>query len=131
MLWFASTPSQDIIITGSGTANGINFEVKAGAIIPASNSNGNNGNNNVNGVTGIAETLNVASLHAYPNPTSGVVTVEFETAGIRNITVSDTTGKTLLRQTVNGETVRIDMSGYPAGVYLITIDKKTFKVIRN
>jgi hypothetical protein len=70
----------------------------------------------------------------YPNPTEGMLTLDFETAGERHITLSDMTGKVLLRQTVSESTTRLDISGYPAGMYLVTIDdgkkQKTVKVIR-
>jgi uncharacterized phosphosugar-binding protein len=71
----------------------------------------------------------------YPNPTDGAVTLEFETAAARIVTISDMTGKTLLRQTVSEQTVRIDLSNYSSGVYLITIEegkeKSTTRVVKN
>jgi hypothetical protein len=71
----------------------------------------------------------------YPNPADGLLTLEFETAAVRHITISDIAGKTLLRQTISDQTVQIDMSNYPAGVYLITIEeekaKSTTRVVKN
>ncbi|MDR1666979.1 MAG: Ig-like domain-containing protein [Bacteroidales bacterium] len=67
----------------------------------------------------------------YPNPTEGMLTLDFETAGERHITLSDVAGKVLLRQTVSEPTIRIDISNYPAGVYLVTInDGKKQKTVR-
>jgi len=51
-----------------------------------------------------------------------LVKVQFETAGVYVITLSDMSGKTLLRQNVADQTVSIDLSNYAAGVYIITID---------
>jgi uncharacterized protein YjdB len=82
-----------------------------------------------------AEEPEVLLARIYPNPTDGVVTLEFETVAARNITISDMAGKTLLRQTANDQTVRIDIGNYPSGVYLITIEegkeKSTTRVVKN
>ena len=71
----------------------------------------------------------------YPNPTDGAITLQFETAGEYMITVSDTTGKVLIIQAVTEQTARLDMSNYPSGVYLLTIDngkrQSTTRVIKN
>jgi hypothetical protein len=85
-------------------------------------------------VTGAKE-LERLPFAVYPNPTDGIVTLVFETAGKHNITLSDITGKTLLRQTVSDQTVHIDLNSYHAGVYLITIDdgkrQNTTRVVKN
>jgi hypothetical protein len=120
-----STPSRDIILTSSGTANGIDFTL---------NSADNTIKPTGNGVTA-AEIAETPLTRLYPNPTEGAVTLEFETATTRHITVSDMAGKTLARQTANDQTVVVDMSSYPAGVYLITIDegkdKRSVRVVKN
>jgi hypothetical protein len=83
----------------------------------------------------IVEIAEITLARIYPNPTDGAVTLEFETAAARHITISDMSGKTLARQTANDQTVVVDMSNYPAGVYLITIDegkaKSTTRVVKN
>jgi hypothetical protein len=86
-------------------------------------------------LTSIAETLHDASQKVYPNPTDGTLTLAFETAGERLITLSDMSGKMLLRKTVNKPTEQIDISHYPSDVYLLTIDdgkrKSIRKIIKN
>jgi len=71
----------------------------------------------------------------YPNPTSSMFTLEFEVNGVYNITLTDMSGKVLLRETVAGQTARINVSNYPAGTYLLTIDDgkrlSTTKVVKN
>jgi len=71
----------------------------------------------------------------YPNPTDGVFTLEFEAEGVYNLTLADMSGKILLRQTVKGQSVQMDLSNYPAGAYLLTIDdgerKSVTKVVKN
>jgi hypothetical protein len=75
------------------------------------------------------------STQIYPNPTDGALTLQFETAGKYDITISDMAGKVLLREMVTGQTARLDIGAYPAGVYLLTIDdgerKSTTRVIKN
>jgi uncharacterized protein YjdB len=84
--------------------------------------------------TGV-ETPAASLARIYPNPTDGAVTLEFETAAARHITISDMSGKTLLRQTTNEQTVHVDISNYPAGVYLLTItegkEQSTTRVVKN
>ena len=65
---------------------------------------------------------NAAFFSVYPNPTDGAVTLQFETAGEYVITITDITGKILLRQTASDQTVRLYISHFPVGVYLLTID---------
>ena len=74
-------------------------------------------------VTGNGFETSAAPLSdVYPNPTDGALTLSFATPGAYSITISDMTGKVLLRQSVGGSTFYIDISGYPAGLYLISID---------
>ncbi|MDR2057756.1 MAG: family 43 glycosylhydrolase [Dysgonamonadaceae bacterium] len=86
-------------------------------------------------VVSIAETTLDVSQPVYPNPTDGMLTLKFKTAGERLVTISDRSGKILLRQSVNNPTALIDVGNYPADVYLLTIDdgkrKSTRKIIKN
>jgi hypothetical protein len=81
------------------------------------------------------ETPAASLARIYPNPTDGAVTLEFETAAARHITISDMSGKTLARQTANGQTVQVDISGYASGVYLLTISEgksqSTMRLVKN
>ena len=70
-------------------------------------------------ITQIIDEDEISSI-IYPNPTDGAVTVEFETAGTYLVTITDMAGKVQLHQAYSDKTARIDVSGYPAGVYLIT-----------
>ncbi|MCL1932446.1 MAG: T9SS type A sorting domain-containing protein [Candidatus Azobacteroides sp.] len=71
----------------------------------------------------------------FSNPTDGIITLNFETAGEYRISLSDMRGKTLLRQDFSGSTARIDIRNYPSSVYLLTINdgkrQKTVRVIKN
>jgi len=85
-------------------------------------------------LTGV-EISNVPQAHVYPNPTDDMVTLEFETAGEYVISVSDMTGKILLHQTVNDITVRLDLSHFSTGVYLLIINdgkrQNTMRIVKN
>ena len=98
-----------------------------------------NTNNNVNGTktatanslgAGVTVTQQVTSVEiaeaslarVYPNPTNNEITLEFERTGEYLVAITDMTGKVLMRQTVKGQRVQMDIGNYPAGVYLLTID---------
>jgi uncharacterized repeat protein (TIGR02543 family) len=82
-----------------------------------------------------AEITNAIVVSIYPNPADNMVTLEFEKTAMFIITISDLSGKTLLHQMVTGQTVRLDISAYPAGVYLITINdgkqRSTTRIVKN
>ena len=76
--------------------------------------------------TGIEETFTAGSWHAYPNPTSGIVTVQHP-ADVQAFYVYGIDGK--LYQTCNadkkGET-KIDMAGLSPGMYIIRANGKDY-----
>lgn len=72
-------------------------------------------------ITG-SEITDTSFARVYPNPTNGVLTLEFEAEGAYNLSLADMTGKVLFRETVVGQTARIDIRNYPVGVYLLTIN---------
>jgi len=82
-----------------------------------------------------AETTDAPLARVYPNPTNGTVTIEFETVGVYHISLADMTGKVLHRQTITDRSVRIDISSYPSGAYLLTIDdgklQSTKRIVKN
>lgn len=85
--------------------------------------------------TNMPETVHNASQQAHPNPTDGKLTLTFETAGERLITIRDMFGKIRLRKSVYNQTEQLDISHYPAAVYLLDVDdgkqKNTMKIIKN
>ena len=81
------------------------------------------------------ETSDALLARVYPNPTEGVFTLEFEAEGVYNLTLADMSGKVLMRQTVKGQRVQMDLSNYPAGAYLLTIDdgkrQSAVRIVKN
>ena len=117
---YESHPSRDIALTGNDTADGINFRV-----------NSSDGTVTPDGAVTRTEISDAPIVRVYPNPTNAMISLEFETEGVYIVTLTDLTGKILLRQTVNDRIIRIDISNYPPGLYLlITDDSKRQNVMR-
>ena len=116
-----SQPTNPITLGDGETANNVNFTVKGGSVIP-------------DGLTGVGEMF-MSDLKVYPNPTTGVLTLHFVTDSEYLVTVRDVTGKTLLRKTHSDQIMQINISDYPAGIYLLTIDngkqKSTTRIVKN
>ncbi len=72
----------------------------------------------------------------YPNPTKGVVTIDFK-SDVKNIKVVDLLGKEVyneeIKEATSSTSKRIDLSGYNDGIYFINISnengKSTYKVL--
>ena len=62
------------------------------------------------------------NVRVYPNPTDGMVTLEFDMQSIYHATITDLTGKVLWQQSVVDQIIQLDISNYSAGVYLLVID---------
>ena len=61
---------------------------------------------------------NALQLNIYPNPATDVVTIEAE--DLQSIMLTDINGKTLSSMAAKGNSVRLDLSGLKAGVYIIS-----------
>ena len=67
------------------------------------------------------EIAEISLLRIYPNPTDGVLILEFEEAGAYVVTLADMSGKKLISQQVSEQVVHFDISDVPNGVYLLLI----------
>ena len=70
-------------------------------------------------VVGIEE--NGSSCHIYPNPMASVVNITTERAA-QSISIYDLYGHLLMKHSVNGEQLEIDLSDLSPGAYLLQID---------
>ncbi|MBO4382401.1 MAG: T9SS type A sorting domain-containing protein, partial [Bacteroidales bacterium] len=61
-------------------------------------------------------------LKVYPNPTYGSVTVQHESTLIERVTVTDLYGRTVAIIPINDYQGNLNLSGLPAGVYLLNIE---------
>ena len=84
----------------------------------------------------IGETMGVNdqnqnTISVYPNPTSDYLNIT-SNKSVDTVSIYSAEGKLL--QTINGNTTQIDISSYPKGVYLVTIQSgkitKTQKVVK-
>lgn len=112
-------------ITGLGTGNySVTVTDANGCQVTETVSVGNN--------VGINDLELANSISIYPNPTSGIVSVEFPSeADIINITITDVVGREINRLNVVGmERLMLDMGSYTEGVYhlnFLAADKKATK----
>lgn len=71
----------------------------------------------------------------YPNPTDGLFILNFDTEGTYRVTITTLTGKVMSQQVITGQLQPMDISSYPAGVYLVIIDngtqRSTVKIVKN
>ena len=64
------------------------------------------------------EENNALSISVYPNPATDFVTIEAE--DLQSVTLTEINGKTLSSMATKGNSVRLDVSGLNAGVYIIS-----------
>jgi len=70
---------------------------------------------------GISQYSNLTSQTSiYPNPSTGIFTIETNAGTKQNMQIFDVNGKMVLTQTITGKT-NIDASALPAGVYNISL----------
>jgi len=69
-------------------------------------------------ITGIIE-MN-ADINVYPNPAKDEITLEGE--GISQVRIVNTFGQTVYNAKVEGDLVRIDLSGFAKGIYMMHIE---------
>jgi len=63
----------------------------------------------------------VKNIFIYPNPTNGIVNIEFVNNNIQKITISDITGKQIIEKTTIQQNEMIDLSSFESGIYIISI----------
>ena len=72
-------------------------------------------------ITQVAESL--LDISIFPNPVSDFVTIEAE--GLQSVLLTDMNGKALSSHAAKGNSIRIDVSGLKAGVYLIAVKMRS------
>ena len=78
--------------------------------------------------TGIDD-VNQLTFQAYPNPTSGIITISGLTPGTQ-FKLYSAIGKLVGTYTAQAEQMTINLSGYAKGMYLIQYNGKTYKIIK-
>ena len=70
-------------------------------------------------------------IKVYPNPTTQYVIVEVDKLeGNEQVMVYDLQGKLLQSRPLNDTKIQIDLTSYPAGLYLIKVGKSLGKVVK-
>ncbi len=71
-----------------------------------------------NGIKHLQQEINV---QAYPNPAQDALTIQFENAAKRQITLYSMTGKLLLTENCTEKQLAVSLSHLPAGPYVLTV----------
>ncbi|MDX2249432.1 MAG: T9SS type A sorting domain-containing protein [Bacteroidia bacterium] len=79
--------------------------------------------------TGLANLYNQGVL-VYPNPTSGIVTVEMEKNHAFTASVFDMNGKQLRQTSTRAHRLSVDMSSLPAGLYILSVESEGKRFIQ-
>ena len=69
-----------------------------------------------------------AEINVYPNPTKGEVTLEGE--NINHIRIVNIYGQTVYNAKAEGEQIRLDLSGFAKGIYMMHIDTENGQVVK-
>jgi hypothetical protein len=77
----------------------------------------------VNPTSGIIEENSVSGNSVFPNPASELLSGSRVTQG--EIRISDIAGREMYREKINANSVKINVSDFPAGYYTLTLESKT------
>lgn len=89
--------------------------------------------NNDNAVATEDLSLEASTLSVFPNPATRTVTVDFYTGGVEEnheLRIYNTLGIQILQTVINGAT-RLDVTDLTPGVYLLTVENKTVRLVIN
>jgi len=62
----------------------------------------------------------LSSLHIYPNPVTGIVTVESSRLSMVKLKLSDPSGKVLLESDITNKAI-LDLTSFPGGIYFASV----------
>lgn len=75
------------------------------------------------------QTLKIESLKVYPNPTTGILTINSEDLIGENFTLTDLNGKIVFSFKATEKLTKIDLSNYSKGIYTLKSENNLTKVI--
>ena len=81
-------------------------------------------------VTSTNDIISNKDMHIYPNPTENIINIDKSTQGNLLVELIDIYGKTLMFQTYNTENIKIDISKYNTGLYLLRITDNKGNVVK-
>lgn len=85
--------------------------------------------------TGIGETAGLQGISLYPNPTTGIFTIETpQQQAQAECRVLNLTGQELMHRTLDNGSTLLDLSALPDGTYFVQVtsstESKTFKIVK-
>lgn len=78
---------------------------------------------------GVSE-LNTVQVSIYPNPSNGIFNLTLSNAGQYNVSAINAVGQVVFTKSVNGTQTTIDLSTFERGVYFITIENASNKMVQ-
>jgi len=81
-------------------------------------------------ITGINGNSQNGNFSVYPNPTSGLFTIELAGGKNTSYQITDIIGKVILKGTLKNKRTTLDLSAYEAGVYILKINGQLIKRMR-
>lgn len=80
---------------------------------------------NVDACTSISEAQALlAGVRVYPNPTTGLFTIELKSGTLNSVAIIDVTGRKVMETSANSSAVNIDLTELANGVYYATIQSE-------
>ncbi|MDG1477116.1 MAG: T9SS type A sorting domain-containing protein, partial [Vicingaceae bacterium] len=82
------------------------------------------------------EDFSLQNLKIFPNPTNGIINIEFENKYSKNINIQvfNIYGKVILNEKNKSQKITINLKSYTNGIYFVKLynenDNKTFKIIK-
>jgi hypothetical protein len=77
---------------------------------------------NVANCTGLTEiNSTIQGLQVFPNPSTGIFNLEVQNGELNKVKITDITGRVIFNYNGNENKLKIDISGYTAGVYFAEI----------
>lgn len=75
------------------------------------------------------QTFKIESLKVYPNPTTGILTINSEDLIGENLTLTDLNGKIVFSFKATEKLTKIDLSNYSKGIYTLKSESNLTKVV--
>ncbi|TAL67116.1 MAG: T9SS type A sorting domain-containing protein [Bacteroidetes bacterium] len=84
------------------------------------------------GITDVKDTYRRTEYTIYPNPSSDFILIKSDDEAInQKIKINDILGNTVWQGIMNGESMRIDISTFPGGVYYVYVNGITKMFVKN
>jgi glycerophosphoryl diester phosphodiesterase len=80
--------------------------------------------------TAVRANVDAIPVAIYPNPAEDYVNVVFYKPGSYKVSLADVAGRVFYRTATSGAALRVELSGYPGGIYLITIESGRSKAVK-